>query len=308
MKTGSGATQLLLFDRPSGNVQALFDDPAFASNKNAPVHRWVPWIAGFSREFVRSAIEQYLQKKGTVLDPFAGVGTTLVEAVLAGHNVIGFEINPYAAFACRTKLTAYRLKVHVVEEGIKRFRQFYEDAMRGSYTPQSVPPPGFKTRSAFYSQKVLQKVLTVQDFIASQKENELPDVFRLAFASTMVTYSNYSYEPSLTRRSVVGRDDIEDFPVGEVIISKLWEMAHDIQWVSEQLNGSERTPQVFNESFFESWRKLPASSIDLLLTSPPYLNNYHYNRNTRPHLYWLGLVQGTSDLKRLEEQNFGKFW
>jgi DNA modification methylase len=307
MKTVSGATQLLLFDGPNGNAQ-IFDDPAFASNKNAPVHRWVPWIAGFSREFVRSAIEQYLHKRGTVLDPFAGVGTTLVEAALAGHKVIGFEINPYAAFACRTKLTAYRLDVGVVEEEIRRFRQFYEDAMREPYTPQSIPPPGFKTRSAFYSRKVLQKVLTVQDFITSQKENALLDVFRLAFASTMVTYSNYSYEPSLTRRAAVGRDDIEDFPVGEVIVAKLREMGHDIQWINERLKGSEITSQVFSESFFESWKKLPASSIDLLITSPPYLNNYHYNRNTRPHLYWLGLVQGTSDLKRLEEQNFGKFW
>jgi DNA modification methylase len=31
-----------------------------------------------------------------VLDPFAGVGTTLVESYRRGLNVIGFEINPYA--------------------------------------------------------------------------------------------------------------------------------------------------------------------------------------------------------------------
>ena len=40
--------------------------------------------------------------KGTVLDPFAGVGTTLVESVFAGHNAVGFEINPYALLACRS--------------------------------------------------------------------------------------------------------------------------------------------------------------------------------------------------------------
>jgi tRNA G10 N-methylase Trm11 len=39
-----------------------------------------------------------------VLDPFAGVGTTLVQAFRRGLNVVGFEINPYAALAARMKL------------------------------------------------------------------------------------------------------------------------------------------------------------------------------------------------------------
>ncbi|MFQ5859412.1 MAG: hypothetical protein ACE5LU_27760, partial [Anaerolineae bacterium] len=53
-----------------------FNDPAFAGNKSLPIHRWVPWIAGFSSDFVRDALVRYLEGKGTVLDPFAGVGTT----------------------------------------------------------------------------------------------------------------------------------------------------------------------------------------------------------------------------------------
>ena len=86
---------------PNGTISA-FSDPAFAKNKTLPIHRWVPWIAGFASNFVRDAIDRHLHSYGTVLDPFAGVGTTLVEAILAGHDAIGFEINPYAALACRS--------------------------------------------------------------------------------------------------------------------------------------------------------------------------------------------------------------
>ena len=78
---------------------AAFKDSAFMENRTAPVHRWVPWIAGFSGAFVDSVLAAYLdrRKPALVLDPFAGVGTTLVQAALRGHNVVGFEINPYAA-------------------------------------------------------------------------------------------------------------------------------------------------------------------------------------------------------------------
>ena len=49
-------------------------------------------------------------------------------------------------------------------------------------------------------------------------------------------------------------------------------------------------------------------SVDLVVTSPPYMNNYHYVRNSRPQLFWTGLVASPSELKRLEQENFGKFW
>src|SRR6266478_745491 len=85
-----------------------FRDPAFSKNREVPLHRWVPWVAGFSAQFVQDCLEKYLPKRRRdqlwVLDPFAGVGTTLVEAYLRGLNVIGFEINPYAALAARLKL------------------------------------------------------------------------------------------------------------------------------------------------------------------------------------------------------------
>jgi hypothetical protein len=53
---------------------------------------------------------------------------------------------------------------------------------------------------------------------------------------------------------------------------------------------------------------MKSESVDLLLTSPPYLNNYHYVRNTRPQMYWLGFASSPRDLRSLEETNFGKFW
>jgi len=91
------------------NGSSYFSDPSFAVNKTLPIHRWVPWIAGFSSSFVRDILESFLKGTGTVLDPFSGVGTTLIEAMLLGHHAVGFEINPYAALACRVKINAYRI-------------------------------------------------------------------------------------------------------------------------------------------------------------------------------------------------------
>ena len=66
--------QMLLFKENGSG----FSDPAFTENREEPVHRWVPGVAGFSSQFVRQALDKHLPKGGLVLDPFAGVGTTLV--------------------------------------------------------------------------------------------------------------------------------------------------------------------------------------------------------------------------------------
>ena len=290
------------------NGDSAFNDPAFANNKTLPIHRWVPWIAGFSSDFVKDALSRYLPSKGTVLDPFAGVGTTLVEAVLAGHGAVGFEINPYAALACRTKLNAHRITVDSLRDEIQRFKLFYNESISSNYVPKSAPPKGFKTRAEFYSANVLRKVLILQDFIHTIEDRNLRDLFSLAFAATMVRYSNYSYEPSLGRRVSAGKEEIQDFPVAQAILRKLSEMIEDIAWIRTQLPHHTVSAQVVNHSFFQYENYLDRGSIDLIVTSPPYLNNYHYNRNTRPQLYWLGYAESPRDLISLEELNFGKYW
>ena len=295
---------------PAGREEGrgTFRDPAFVANREAPVHRWVPWIAGFSRQFVQDALARYLKGPGVVLDPFAGVGTTLVEADLAGHTAVGFEINPYAAYAARTKLGAHRLEPSRLKAAATEFVMFMDDGERTSRVPQASPPVAFRTRAPFYSPAVERKVLLAFDFMETL-DASIAALFRLAFAATMVGYSNYSYEPSLGRKASVGRPDVEDDDVAGAIAAKLHQMAEDAAWYArERVNSEREDGRVLEESFFVGYAALKEASVDLLVTSPPYLNNYHYNRNTRPHLYWLGLCSAPRDLKRLETLNFGTYW
>jgi DNA modification methylase len=74
-------------------------------------------------------------------------------------------------------------------------------------------------------------------------------------------------------------------------------------------NGHAPTWKVYPESIFSAPKKLRrAGFVDLIITSPPYLNNYHYPRNTRPQIHWLGLASGRGYSAARESESFGKFW
>jgi len=295
-----------------------FRDPSFGKNKPVSIHRWVPWIAGFSADFVSDCLRTYLPGQTPhntwVLDPFSGVGTTLVEAYLQGRNVVGFEINPYAALAARVKLEAARISERRLADQITSFEKFMRKPPANGASlilPRTLPPTGFQGRTQFFSPKVERKALFALDFMNSVKDKRIRDVFRLAFGSVMVSFSNYTYEPSLTRRVAVGKAQILDHDVGLAISEKLTHMLDDIIWLRDHIRSLPVVPkaELWAESIFSASSFLKKRSfVDLVVTSPPYLNNYHYPRNTRPQVHWLGMGSGNGYASARENDSFGRFW
>lgn len=305
-----------LFDfGPNGGVNGgAFRDPAFMDNKTLPVHRWVPWIAGFSAGFVDGVFETFLNRRGgtggaLILDPFAGVGTTLVQAVLRGYDAIGFEINPYGALAAGVKIRAATVRLSRFDVALRELRDA-SASWEVEQPPPSVVPPPLRTRIPFFSRSVERQVLHALAFMRGISDPDIADLFRIAFGAVIVSVSNYSYEPSLGSRPAAGKPLVEEADVAAVLTRKLRQMRTDIAWL--QGEGYRRRPLgtgvVLNEDFFSGADRVETGSVDLMLTSPPYLNNYHYVRNTRPQLYWLGFIASPDEQKSLETHNFGKYW
>ena len=298
-------------ERPGSNG---FGDTAFTKNREEPIHSWVPWIAGFSASFVGEILDRELGRasKLTVLDPFAGVGTTLVEGIRRECDVLGFEINPYAALACQVKLEVLYHDPAVIRQAAERIEFELRSRLRGGGDkPNSQPPPGFHTRDPFFSPRVQLQVLFAKDFIAEEKEVWLRRLICLALGAVMVGVSNYTYEPSLGRRAAVGKNVIADADLPRILRDKLLRMAHDIEAWQIGSGKARRRPRrrVLNESYLTgATSRLAEASVDVLVSSPPYLNNYHYVRNTRPQMFWLDFVSQAADLGQLETSSFGKFW
>ena len=290
-----------------------FRDPAFMENRGVRVHRWVPWIAGFSSQFVDDVLRDFLPAKPPhrplILDPFAGVGTTLIQAVLHGYDAVGFEINPYAVLAARTKLAAASLDLRDLDALIQQV-ETAPTTLKGNPATVHHRPAGFRSRIPFFSERVEPQVLRLLDLVNGISKALIADLAKMAFGSVMVQVSNYTYEPSLGTRPGAGKPLVEFADVPAVFAAKLRQIREDIAWLKDRVPagfaGLRREVQCAD--FLSMNGQVHEGSVDLMVTSPPYMNNYHYVRNTRPQLFWLSLVSRSRDLRRLEESNFGKYW
>ena len=92
---------------PNEPQHHVFSKIARAAQSCAPVsgltHNFYRYPARFSPTFARAAINAFTKPGDWVLDPFAGGGTTLVEAAALGRNCIGVDISSLANFVCAAK-------------------------------------------------------------------------------------------------------------------------------------------------------------------------------------------------------------
>jgi hypothetical protein len=104
-------------------------------NDRLPVHRWVRFKESFSADFLRivlSTLEPELGRAVSLLDPFCGVGTSLISAQeLAADDyavtAVGIELNPFIEFAARTKVRWPSIDAQEIEDSIDQILEAERD-------------------------------------------------------------------------------------------------------------------------------------------------------------------------------------
>ncbi len=124
------ATQSQLYER----LEAAELDPELSwSEADLPervrtkhVHRLHPYLGKFVPQLVEIFLQRHFQPGQTVLDPFAGSGTTLVECSTYGVNSVGIDISAFNVLLTRVKTAVYNPFVveHDLRDGLARLEQF----------------------------------------------------------------------------------------------------------------------------------------------------------------------------------------
>ncbi|HZT45466.1 MAG TPA: DNA methyltransferase [Gaiellaceae bacterium] len=71
------------------------------------VHRLHPYLGKFVPQLVEALLERYVPQGGRVLDPFAGSGTTLVQALESGYDATGVDVAAFNCLLMRVKTARY---------------------------------------------------------------------------------------------------------------------------------------------------------------------------------------------------------
>lgn len=274
-----------------------------------PIHAWYRFVLSFPPHLVRDYLAKFGLNRGqTVLDPFCGTGTTIVECKKAGIASIGVEANPVAHFASATKVDwrpdPATLLQHATQIGETALHELHQQGIEDAWLMpalnghmptdlRTLPPAQMELLlTDSISPLPLHKTLVLLETMQRMDADRFSRHERLALATALVnTISNLHFGPEVG----VGLAK-KDAPVVPSWLERMNEMCSDLAQVA-----GNTTPAVAQLGDSRHIAELIApNSIDAVITSPPYPNEKDYTRTTRLESVLLGLLHDKADLKALK--------
>ena len=302
----------------SGSAGGSSDRAALENNKvrpeDASVHNWYRFVLSFPPHVVRDYLERFnIEPGSSVLDPFCGTGTTLVECKKLGIGSIGVEATPMAHFASEVKLdwsvdpdgpvahaneVAELARKQLSADGLDEFAELPLLRNGGQRTAKLRQLPDDASKLLLknsISPVPLHRTLVLLETLEQRNSQQFNRHERLALAKSVVAdASNLRFGPEVG----VGRHK-SDAPVVEAWLGEVNTIAEDLRALNAKSSASARVHLADSRDLS---KVLGRNSVDAVITSPPYPNEKDYTRTTRLESVLLGFIRDRHELRAQKQE------
>ncbi|WP_239823769.1 hypothetical protein [Streptococcus oralis] len=278
----------------------------FNKNKELCIHRWYPFVEGYSKEFIESIVNEQNQKVDLCLEPFSGSGTTALELSTKGINCISFEVNPFMFTLSKAKLkvSLYKhstIKSHILK--MKKYIVYLDDDKINLYSGFSTLIEGKEKKKWNIDREVFIAIEKIKSAIDNLSTTLYKEIYIVCLANILLEYSNLYRNGKCLSYKKGWKDNLYS---QEQVITSFFNFINNV--IIEDLKKLE-TNNFSNHNllFLGDARKLifdnvDDNSIDLIITSPPYLNSRDYTDSYMLELKALNFLTNYNEIKNLREQ------
>jgi len=289
-------------------------------------HYLFRYPAKFHPPVIRALLEEYTRPGDRVLDPFCGSGSLLVEAAVSGRNAVGTDIDPVAVFisdvktrrfnishlskSCERLLSRLKLQWRPVDEYYERqFADLNEEEFLRIIQEEKLWIPSIPNISHWFRRYVVIDLARIHRTIRRLKAPRTHKNFLyLCFAAIIRNSSNADPIPvsglevtaHMRRREAQGRV-INPHNLFEKAVRNSLESVTEF---SEKTKVNARVIARQADALTISSRI--RTSVDAVITSPPYHNAVDYYRRHQLEMFWLGFTPRQEDRLALSPLYIGR--
>lgn len=247
------------------------------------LHKLAPYVGGFPPALAHYFIQRFSEPRDTILDPFCGGGTAPLEGALHGRNTIGND-----AFSYAYVLSAAKCNPSVGSE----FEDYLDEQLEKAKDVDNSDMKHLDDNDlrVFYSDYTLNRILQLREVLRGNSSDK--SVYLKAIVCGILHGPSDMFLSLQTKDTYAGsvdyvREYAEDHNLEKPdadIRSKALRKQEIVSKDSIPANLSDRTRVIQGDA-----RDLDVAdeSVDLILTSPPYMRVLDYTWNNWIRLWWL---------------------
>lgn len=261
----------------------------FVDNMKLPIHRWYRYSAGFSASWVEYVVKQHIARTEKseiiVLDPFAGSGTTLLACDTIGVKSYGYESHPFVSKIANAKLHW--------NTSLEDFEDFATKVLINAKkdTSESYNYPEIVLKC--YDEKNLKQIDKLRKSL--ELLNDDSNEYQLAWMAFIAILRSASHAGTATWQYVLPNKKKLKVADAFDAFEKQIALMKDDMYAFQESNACPLSTLFCQDSREPNLELL--KKIDMIITSPPYANNYDYADATRLEMSVLGEISGWGDLQ-----------
>lgn len=241
-------------------------------NTQQHLHALHPYPARFIPQIPRKAVLTWTNHGDTVLDPFCGCGTTILESTLNGRQAIGIDNNGVACLISRAKVADYSQDDL---ESLKSLAITVKEVSTSDDWKEFIP--NYNSLSYWFDEVAIKDLAILKFKINGLHGNA--KLMAMAVLSSIIV--RVSYQDSDTRYS----RQLQHYNEGAAISWFQTKLVDSVSRIGEIINLPKAKSQI-HLADSRDFKVVPKATVDLIVTSPPYLNAYDYHKYHRHRLHW----------------------
>jgi hypothetical protein len=275
-------------------------DLTFKENIKHGRHGWLRLTPAYSIKIVQQILDDNPSIQ-TILDPFAGTGTTGIVGGMRGLQCDLWDINPFLVWLIRTKTTTYTSE-EIIQ--VQQLAHVVINALNG-YPSGDIWIPPISHIERWWSDSHLTTLALLFKNIQHVSDDKARDLLYIAFCQTIMKWSNASFNhQSMSFKNPIGQlslfDESETHPISDYFVDIVNNICIDA------INPLSTPPQITLHDARHPFHH--TNGYDAIITSPPYVNRMSYIRELRPYMYWLGYLSEARQAGELDWQAIGGTW
>jgi tRNA G10 N-methylase Trm11 len=250
--------------------------------KKSPVHRWFWFPHSYSPELVEAILDAWELRRGALLDPFAGAGTTLLVARDRELSAVGLDLSPLAVWVSNVKTQPWR-RVPLQAQAKRILDRAYQLLKARSRAKLQETPTGRLGRAL--SPREYRALRALQ--VATEEEGgESREFFQLALLRVLTRFSRAVADGGWFRWVERPDQSANVLPAYEM---QLQEMLQDVPKNSSQRERNSNGIRAIQHDARRIHELSLDQRFDVVITSPPYPNRHDYSRAFHIELLFFGL-------------------